>query len=224
MDEIIMLENVVKMTDTNRRILSGIKLCIHEKERVLVCGNPGSGKDMLMRIIAGMDKPSDGKVFVMGQAVHEMDSDSTAQFRNRHIGIIRRDSGFMDKLSVYENISLPLAIRKEPSVKRKQAAKEMLKILGISHIAHAYPSVLSTYEKLVACAARALITHPEILMMYEVTADLSEREKEEFTGLMNAILQYGEYTVILFSAEPSNALCTDRTFLIEHGKIREERP
>ena len=222
MKEIIRFENVVKMYD-NRRALSGVSLCISEKAWAMVCGPPGSGKMTLMRLIAGMEAPSAGKVFVLDQAVHEMDAGNSAVFRSQNIGIVRRQAGFMERLSVIDNVSLPLAVQGMPMPTRKQKAKELLKALGISYIAHAHPFQISAYEALTVSVARALIIQPKILMLYEVTADLSEGETEKFAGLMNVILQYGDYTVLSFSVNPNNTWRKDRTILLDHGKIQEER-
>lgn len=223
MNEIIRLENVVKMVHGNQRVGNGVSLRICEKERVAVCGNPGSGKSMLMRLIAGMEPPSDGKIFVLGKVVHEMEADKAAVFRNWNIGIVHREPRLMERLNIFENVSLPLAIQGIPLPKRKQMVKEQLKTLGISHIAHALPAQLSAYEACVASIARALITQPKILLLHEVISGLSERETEQIAGMINAISKYGDYTMLSFSVNAIKALRTDRTILLEYGKIQEDR-
>ena len=223
MNEIIRLENVVKMTHSNRRAVNDVSLCIQGRERVAVSGPPDSGKTTLMRLIAGIEAPSAGQIVVLDQAVHEMDANQAATFRNRNIGIVRRHAGFMERVNVLENVSLPLAVQGISLSKRNKEAKELLKSLGIPHIAHAHPFQLSAYEELTASIARALITKPKILLMYEATANLSEREMEQFTGLMNVMLQYGTYTILSFSASPNNILREHRTVLLHHGKIQEDR-
>ncbi len=223
MNEVIRMENVIKMADGNRRTINDVSMSIYEKEFVAICGVPGSGKSTLMRLIASMEKPSAGKVFVTDKAVHEMDADTAADLRNQNIGIIQREPGFMERLTVLENVALPLMIQGMALSRRKQIAKEQLKTLGISHVAHAYPVQLSAYEALIASIARALITQPKILLLYEVTAALSERETEQFDGVINAISKYGDYTVLSFSVIPNSRLRMDRTIQLDHGKIQEER-
>jgi ABC-type lipoprotein export system ATPase subunit len=218
---IIRLENVVKVSDKGRRVINGMNLCVQENERVAICGPPGSGKNMLMRLIAGMDSPSGGNVFVLDQPVHQMNRDKASVFRNRNIGIIQQESGLMENMSILENVSLPLMLQRVPAAKRKQAAKEQLKSLGIAHIAHALPIQLTEYEWLIASTARALIAQPKILLMYEATAVLSEIEDKQYAGVINAILKYGGYTVLSFSER--NMFRMDRIIQIDHGKIQEER-
>lgn len=223
MKEIIKLENVVRMIDDNRRSVNGVSLSINEKERVAVYGVSGSGKGTLMRLIAGMERPSDGKIFVADKAVQEMDADEAAVFRNRNIGIVRPEAGLMERLSVFDNVSLPLVIRGVPATRRNKEVKELLKTLGILHIADASPAHLSVYETRAVSIARALVAQPKILLMYEAAAGLSERDAERLIGTINAISKYGDYTLLSFSVNVTAGLRTDRTFLLEYGKIQEER-
>lgn len=223
MNEIIRLENVVKMYDGNHRAVSGVSLCIQEEERIEICGPRGSGKRTLMQLIAGIETPSAGKVFVMDQAVHNMKVEKAAALRNRCMGIIGRQ-GFINRLSVLDNVSLPLAVQGMTKQQRTQKAKKLLQNLGILHIAHAYPLQISAYQALIASAARAMVVQPKILMLYEAAAyRLSKRETEEFNGTINAISEYGDYTILSFSVEPNNDLITNRRIMLRYGKITEEK-
>ena len=119
MSEIIRLENVIKMLAGNRRAINGVSLTIQAKERVAIHGASGSGKTTLARLIAGMERPSSGRVFVLDKAVHDMDADTAAVFRSRHIGLIARHPAFMENLTVLENVALPLMIRGIPPAQRE---------------------------------------------------------------------------------------------------------
>ena len=221
MSDIISLKNVVFMTHDNWRAVNGISCGIRENERVTVSGGSDSGKDMLMRLIAGMDKPSSGCVFVLGQAVHEMDNDKAAAFRNRHIGIIQRESGFIEAMSVAENISLPLMVQGIKRDRRMKEADNLLKTLEIQHLAQARPALLSAYETRTACIARALITKPRILLLNEVTSRLSERDSDKIIETMNVAARYGDFTTLWFS-DSDNKFDTNRTIQLDNGKIRED--
>ena len=221
MNDIISLKNVVFMTQDNWRAVNGISCCIRENERVTISGGSDSGKDILMRLIAGMDKPGSGCVFVLGQAVHEMGSDKAAAFRNRHIGIIQRESGFIETMSIAENISLPLMVQRIKRDRRMKEADNLLKMLGIQHLAQARPALLSVYETRTACIARALITKPRILLLNEVTSRLSERDSDKIIETMNVAARYGDFTMLWFS-DSSNKFDTNRTIQLDNGKIRED--
>lgn len=222
MNDTIRLEHVVLMTQNNRRALSDVSCRIKEKERVAVCGGSDSGKVELMRLIAGMDKPSSGSVLVLDQAVHKMNTGKAAVFRNRNIGTVQREPGFMERLNVAENVSLPLAVRGASRDQRKKEADELLKMLGIAHVAQAYPAQLSAYETKAACIARALITKPRILLLSEAASRLSERDSDKIIETIGVVAEYGDFTMLWFGESRDNRVNTDRTIQLENGKIRED--
>ena len=223
MSEMIKLENVIRVTRNNLRAVNGVSLCVQERERVMVCGGFGSGKDEMMRLIAGMDRPNSGMVFVLNQAIHEMGRDEAASFRNRHIGIVQPEPGFMEGLSVAENISLPLTVRGVRRDRRGKAVDDLMEMFRIRHVAHAYPAQLSTYEARLACIARALITKPRILMFNEITALLPEREAKKVIEAISLILQSDEYTMLCFADDISSTLNMSRAIRLKNGKIYEDR-
>ncbi|MGI6174960.1 MAG: ABC transporter ATP-binding protein [Christensenellales bacterium] len=180
MQEMIKLENVIKMYEDGRRAVNGINLCVRKGECVVICGASGSGKTTLMRLLAGMERPSSGRVMVLGKAVHEMDADRLAAFRNRHIGLLSKDAAFMGGLTVLENVALPLMIRGVSFAKREKAAKEQLKTLGLTYVAGARPAQLSSLETKLVSIARMLIAQPEVLLLHDATASLSARDWQKF--------------------------------------------
>jgi putative ABC transport system ATP-binding protein len=222
MSEIIRLENVIKMLTGNRRAINGVSLAIQEKERVTICGASGSGKTTLTRLIAGMERPNSGKVFVLDKAVHDMDADTAAVFRSRHIGLIARHPAFMESLTVLENVALPLMIRGIPLAQREKTAQEQLKTLGLAHTVNARPTQLSILEAKLASIARALIAQPQILLLDDAAAGLPERDVEQIKGILYALSQFGECVILEFSGEKNGLICADRTMNLERGKIQEE--
>ena len=223
MNGIIRLENVIKMYPGGQRAINDVSFSIHERERVEFHGTSGSGKSTLMRLIAGMEAPSAGKIFVMDRAVHEMDSDTASVFRNRNIGTIQRESGFMERLTVIENVAIPLVLRGIPVFQRYREAKEQLKVLGLEYATHAYPSQLSAYEARVASVAQVLIARPGILLLDDIVASLSAKETGQLTDLINDIGKSGDFTVLYFCTESNQNLSADRCFKLDHGKIQEDR-
>ncbi len=222
MKEIIRLENVIKMISPGRRTVNDISMSVPEKQRIAVFGAPGSGKSTLMRLIAGMEKPSEGKIVVMNKNIHEMNTDNASVFRNENIGFIQKDPGFLESLNIFENVTLPLLIRGMALPLRKQAAREQFKALGISHIAQAYPSQLTVYEAVMASVARAMITQPKIMLLNDITAGLSARETIQITGIIHALWKFGDYTVIGFSGAKSAAIRADRYIQLGYGTILED--
>jgi putative ABC transport system ATP-binding protein len=222
MREIIRLENVVKMMDDGRRAVNGVSLSVSKGDYMAVHGASGSGKTTLMRLIAGMERVSSGAIFVLGEALHEMDADAAAGFRNRYMGILNRNPAFMDGLTVLDNVALPLSIRGISLAQREKTAKEQLKTLGLQYAANARPSQLSALELQKASIARALTAHPQILLLDDTAAGLSEKDAEQIKGILRALSKFGEYTVIEFSETNSGLICSDSTLILTNGKIREE--
>ena len=217
MKEIIRLDNVVKMVN-DQRIVNGVSLTVYEGEHVQVCGADQNGRSMLMKLIAGMERPSNGQVFVRGKAVHELDADRAATFRNQTFGICLWEPSYMPNLTVWENVALPLMIRGVDVLKRERAAKEQLKQMGIRAIAYAYPAQLKPMEAQIASITRALVAQPPVLLIEDLTAGLSEKQAGQVMDVLSAL---AEATIIGFTSG-ENVPGAQRRLVLERGQLREE--
>ncbi len=222
MKEVIKLENVIKMYPGGRRAINGVSLSIYEGECIAIHGPTGSGKSTLMRLIAGMETPSDGKITVLGKPLERMPPDNASAFRSRHFGIVLRNAGLMERLTVLENTAFPLTLRGVPAGKRYNTAREQLKALGLDRIAGAYPKQLSPYEAQLVSIARALSARPEILILEEADAGLSQKETGGLYGILNTLGKFGDYTVMNF-CETGHGFIADRNYRLEYGTIQEDR-
>ncbi len=223
MEDIIRLEKVVKMSHDGKRAINGVTMSILDRECVTIISAPGSGKTTLVRLISGLDKPSDGQVFVLGNLVNEMRNEEAAIFRNKNIGILHRNPAFLDNLSVLDNVAMPLIIRGDVPFQRRNKVMEQMKTLGLQYTTHARPTQLSPLERHKAAIARALITEPRILLLDDFAASLSITDEEEIKATLYAICSYGTYTVVELTGADSGLICTDRTVVLDHGKIQEEQ-
>jgi putative ABC transport system ATP-binding protein len=158
----------------------------------------------------------------MGKPVHEMSADQAADFRNRHIGVILRNPGFMEHLTLIENVALPLALRGVTTFQRNKAAKERLVSLGLDYATHAHPSQLSAYERKLATLARVLIAEPELLLLDDIAAGLSEKDAGKFGELFNKTVLSGNFSVICFCTERCQNFAADKRYRLEYGKLQED--
>lgn len=223
MSKILKLENVIKMYGDGVRVINDISFSVKKDEHTFISGVPGSGKRTLMRMIAGMDTPSSGRINVLNEDVSHMKEKEASAFRNRNIGTILNEPGLMERLNVLENIALPLVVQRISRARRKRQAKEQLAVLGLEHIAHAYPMHLSKYEAILVSIARALITQPKILMIYHITAGLSEKESADINGIINAFSKYADQTIIGFSSNDEDMPFAQKRIRLNRGKIQEDR-
>lgn len=221
MSEIIRLENVLKGSADGRLAVNGVNLSVNGRERVVIRGPAGSGKTSLARLIAGMDKPDAGQVFVAGQPVHGMDGTQASAFRNRTVGICLRYPALMPGLPVLENVALPLAVRGMPAARRGKAAKEQLGALGMAYAAHAMPAALSPHERTLASLARALVTDPRVLLLDEVAAGLSEREGKRLIAVLGVIGQYADAALVFFTSGEEPVPGMNRSFAMHFGTLVE---
>lgn len=220
MSEIIRLENVVKLYPPRRRIVNGVGMSVAERERLCICGAPGSGKTTLMRLIAGMESTSAGSIFVQEKPIQTFNADTLADFRNRTFGVLQRTPGFIEPLSILENVALPLMIRGVPYAQRQAAAREQLKSLSIPHVIHAKPAQLSTYEAQLASIARAFITKPKILLLDDADADLSAKESDRLFNILSGLWQFGDCAMLYFTGK-SCLLPFNKRYILNHGKFQE---
>lgn len=223
MSEILKLENVTKMYEDGVRAINDISFSVEKDEHTFICGVPGSGKRTLMRMIAGMDTASSGSINVLNEDVNRMNENESSTFRNRNIGAILKEPGLMERLNVLENIALPLVVRRVPRALRRQQAKEQLVALGIKHIAHAYPMHLSKYQAIMVSIARALITQPMILLIYDITVGLSEKESADINGVINVLSKYSDQTIIGFSSNDDDMPFAHKRIRLNRGRIQEDR-
>lgn len=221
MNGIIRLENVVKLYPPRQRAVNGVSLSVAERGRVCICGAPGSGKTTLMRLIAGMESISAGSIFVYEKPVHTLNANGLADLRNRTFGVLQRNPGFMEPLSVLENVALPLLIRRAPFAKRAAAAREQLESLGIPHLTNARPAQLSTYEAQLASLARAFVARPKILLLDDMAADLSRKESDQFFGILSALWQFGDCALLYFTGGGNSPFPFDQRFILDHGNLQE---
>lgn len=221
-EPIISVRNLVKIYKTKKvrfKALGGVDLDIYPGEFVAVVGTSGSGKSTLLNLIAGLEKPTAGKIFVKEKPVHKMKEDDLVEFRLNHIGFIFQNFNLMDTLTTLENAAFPLILRGILPQKRDKAAKELLSRLGLSgHLAHD-PNELSGGQQQRVSIARAIITNPEILFADEPTGNLDSETAEQIMGILQNIVKENGTTLLMVTHDMEKARYADRIVYIADGEI-----
>ena len=218
---LIRLRGVTRTYQVGSRLfyaLRDVSLSIEQGEFVAIIGPSGSGKSTLLNLIAGIDKPTSGEVWVSGIRIDLLDEDALARWRGRTVGIVFQFFQLLPTLTVLENIALPMQLRQLWASPDLNRAREMLACVGLSDHAHKLPSELSGGEKQRVALARALINDPPMLIADEPTGNLDSTTGEQVVDLLADQHRAGK-TVILVTHEPRLAEAASRHIRMLDGRI-----
>jgi len=219
----IVVENLQKFVNNdknNQQILKDINLSINDKELAILKGVSGSGKSTLLAIIAGLDKPTYGKVLVDNEAIHKLPDMHLSNFRAKKIGIIFQSFNLIDNFSVKENLLAALANQNYKPLEVEQKIDKALKLANISHKKDTTVSLLSGGEKQRCAIARSLVNNPDIIICDEPTANLDRANSLDFIKSITELNKLGK-TVIIATHDPLFENLDTKYKLIEisDGKI-----
>ena len=208
------------MGETLIRAVDGVSLSVAPGEFVALLGSSGSGKSTLLNLIAGLDRPTGGAILAHGRNLAEMSGDELAQHRNRTVGMVFQAFNLLPRMSLEENVELPLRLAEAEYDMRAGRVRESLERVGLGARMKHRPSELSGGEQQRASLARALVNRPTILLADEPTGNLDSHTGEE---IMNYIAQFNRemgMTVLLVTHEPGLAeRYTHRQFYLKDGKL-----
>lgn len=200
-------------------VLHDISFSVAPKEVLAIVGRSGSGKSTLLNLIAGYTKPVSGTVEVMNQMISKMDEGAAAQFRLEHYGFIFQSFQLISSMTAFENVELPLTLKKIPVSKRKKIVEEMLERFGIAEYGSHYPAELSGGQQQRVAVARALILQPPIILADEPTGSLdNENEKQLLTIIRQLNHEWGT-TFIMITHDEQVASVAHRTITLNDGRI-----
>jgi len=202
-------------------VLDGIDLCIAQGEVVAVVGASGSGKSTLLGLLAGLDRPSAGQVFVLGREITALDEDQLALLRRDAIGFVFQSFQLLPNLTARENVLLPLELTRAKSAAER--CDELLARVGLEARGHHYPSQLSGGEQQRVALARAFAPRPRILLADEPTGNLDADTGERVLSLMLSLREDADSTLLLVTHDPRVAERADRVLTLERGRVVAER-
>lgn len=206
----------VPLADGPLAILEDITLAIAPGERVAIVGESGSGKTTLLSLLAGLDLPSRGEVWLDGMAIHATDEDTRAALRARAVGFVFQNFQLMPMLSALDNVALPLELRGEDGA---EAARALLAQVGLGARLRHLPRQLSGGEQQRVAIARAFVTRPRILFADEPTGNLDRRTGQAVEDLLFALDAERRTTLVLVTHDERLAARCDRVLRLDAGRL-----
>ena len=204
--------------DSEIRALDGIDLLINQGEFVAIIGQSGSGKSTAMNIIGCLDIPTSGSYHLGGEDVSQMDEIQLSDIRSRRLGFIFQQYNLIPKLTVYENVELPLIYKRIPSEKRELLIEKALERVGLADRHKKYPSQLSGGQQQRVSIARALAGDPPIILADEPTGALDSKTGVEVLELIKLLNKDGT-TIVLITHDNSIASQAKRIVRLQDGII-----
>ena len=209
------------------RAVDGVSLEVRDGEFLALLGSSGSGKSSLLNLLAGLDHATSGAVFVLGRELSAMKPLDLARHRNRTIGIVFQSFNLLPRMTVTENVELPLRLGETPRDARTARVREALERVGLGgRVAHR-PGELSGGEQQRVAIARALVNRPRVLLADEPTGNLDSRTGEEILQLIAGVNRAGgdgtPTTIVMVTHERALAeRFADRIITLADGRIASE--
>ena len=221
MEHLIELKDVYKiypMGEEAVHALDGVSLTIDRGEFVAIVGQSGSGKSTAMNIIGCLDVPTAGSYHLGGVDVSTMDDDQQAETRNRMLGFIFQQYNLIPKLTVLENVELPLLYAGVPAEERRARAVRSLERVGLAEKQKNLPAQLSGGQQQRVSIARALAGEPSVILADEPTGALDSRTGREVLGFLKQLNWEGD-TVVLITHDNSIAVKADWIVRLQDGRV-----
>lgn len=206
-------ENLVKALD-------GVDLQVNKGEFLAIVGTSGSGKSTLLHMLGGLDKPTEGKVYVDGKDIFSMKEDNLTIFRRRNVGFIFQNYNLVPILNVYENIILPIEL--DGNKVDGAFIDKIVNTLGLESKVNSLPTKLSGGQQQRVAIARALATKPAIILADEPTGNLDSKTGQEVLGLLKVTSQKFHQTIVMITHDEAIAQMADRVIRIEDGNIAKK--
>jgi len=199
-------------------ILSDINLTVYEGQAISIVGPSGSGKTSLLAILAGLDLPSTGQVWLSDQEITSLDEDARAQIRGEKVGFVFQSFHLLPRLSAVDNVMLPLEIKGDRQA-REKALKALTRV-GLKKRASHLPNQLSGGEKQRVAIARAFVTRPAILFADEPTGNLDKASSQSVGELLFSINQELDTTLILVTHNTALSERCELVHQLDEGRIQ----
>ena len=201
--------------------LDDVDLEVRRGEFVALMGPSGSGKSTLLHLIAGMDKPSGGRLAVLDEEPADMGERALARWRNHHIGFVFQSFNLIPVLTALENVELPLKLTQLSRSERRERGTTALRLVGLDDRLDHFPRQLSGGQEQRVAIARAIVTDPDLILADEPTGNLDAASARDVLGLLQRLnTEFGK-TIIMVTHDPHSAAAASRVIHLDKGKFVE---
>ena len=216
------VKKTYRMGDVDVNALAGVSLEVVEGELVAIMGASGSGKSTLLNILGCLDRPSEGRYWLGGEEVSQLDAEALAETRNKRLGFVFQSFNLLARTTAVENVELPLVYAGVAPRLRRQRAIEALERVGLGDRLRHLPSQLSGGQQQRVAIARALVNEPRLILADEPTGNLDSRASVEMISLLQRLGDEG-ITVVLVTHEPDIAAYARRVIVVRDGLVDDDR-
>jgi putative ABC transport system ATP-binding protein len=204
------------------QVLDGLSLSVPSGEFLALMGPSGSGKSTLLNLIAGLDRPTTGEVWVHGQNLAAMAESALTRWRAANVGFIFQLYNLIPVLTAQENVELPLLLTHLSRKERRERARTALRIVGLEGREDHSPRQLSGGQEQRVAIARAIVTDPYLLVADEPTGDLDRKSAEEILDLLQLLNKEFNKTIVMVTHDPQAARRARRVLHLDKGRLVED--
>jgi putative ABC transport system ATP-binding protein len=199
--------------------LRGVDLQIDSPGFYAIMGHSGSGKSTLLHLLAALDRPDSGEIFIAGRPIQDLPEREATRFRRTQLGIVFQQFNLIPTLTARENVELPGMLAGDDPQKLARRSAELLDRLGVQDRADHRPDALSGGEQQRIAIARALLYRPPVLLADEPTGNLDSASAARLWGLLGELAAAGDTTIIMVTHEPAAAVNCRRVFVLSDGRV-----
>jgi putative ABC transport system ATP-binding protein len=219
---ILNLTRSYREADRIHQVICDADMQILPGECVALLGRSGSGKSTLLNLIAGIDRPDSGEIFIGGERITKLQEPDLTLFRRRRIGFVYQFFNLIPTLTTAENIALPLELNKYPKQEIRRLVEQMLQAVSLDQRSDAYPDQLSGGEQQRVSIARALVHRPALVLADEPTGNLDQSTGEQVLDLMIALAHEERSSLLLVTHSLAVARRADRILTLQNGQLTEQ--
>jgi putative ABC transport system ATP-binding protein len=216
------LSKQYQQADTTRLVLKDVEANIHPGEFIAIRGRSGSGKTTLLNLLAGIDEPTQGRIFYGELAFSDLSREQRTIFRRDHIGFVFQFFNLIPTLNVIENVLLPAELSRMDPSDAQDRARSLLDRVGLAHHQSDFPDQLSGGEQQRVALARAVMLKPMVILADEPTGNLDQKTGDEVMHLLDTLRVDTGTTLIMVTHSHSLAERSDRVLLLENGVLKDQ--